>query len=429
MASGIADLLAPFAEAASIRLRDTSGTLRKRIIVSLHSADVERVYDSVFSNNKDEAFDWEAVRAYLTHSGPLTTTGDWVRLVTLLHFIADPGFVRPEVGKLLASAQAGVRASVHCGVTLTPVEGMQLALARAGFGRQPPWDTVCKALVLVNLADVDPAEALQQLLKQPATPVVNQLSTLRHTREEYTRTFGELLHAEACSVASHHILRSIWAREEQQERARQRTMALFTGTEKPSLTRILREQGDKKESPTTANAFVRFCRTMRLPDNLAHPLKVMCYGLYTLQGSPIAVRQAAVARLLSERGAAQPILRHLLAGPEEEEEEEHDAPTIRAFIMGAQHTGTPFPELQQFRQACGARGTWTTVLRLYLAAYCPLRKDMWEHVNASAASDAARYAVAVGREGDQRSAVQAFVQQTPPALDALVTTLLRCDAA
>ena len=464
MASLIADLLAPFAEAASIRLRDTGGTLRKRIIVSLCSADPESVHRAIF---REEPFDWQTVRPFLFENASAMTTTDWVRLVTLLHFVAEPLVTRPEVAKLLASAQAGIRASTQ-GLQLSPIESMQVAFARAGLGH-PPWDSVCKALVLVNLEDVDSAEALRQLLPRGggSSTIINHLASFRHSRDEYTRTFSHLLSPEACNVATHHILRSIWARDERMEHARRTTATLFGGTDKPSLTRILREHGERNRAGVSD--FVRFCQGMRLPDMMSHPLKVACYGLCSLQGAPQDGRMAAVNRLLAERGGSTlstlMLLSSSMAAPLPQAADvagEVDAPTMRAFIMGMQHSGTPFPELQQFRQLCSAQqraiagssasqqqapavsgsSSWTTVLRLYLAAYCPppLHKDMWEHVSASSAPDLARYAVAVGgssatasankqaRELDSQ-AVQAFVQRTPPALDALATIWLQNDAA
>jgi hypothetical protein len=138
----IADLLVPFAEAGSLRLRDMSGTLRKRIIVSLHFADPERVHEALFPQ---EHLDWVAVRAFLSDTNHDTTgTLEWVRLVTLLHFIDEPP-TRPAVRELLLSAATGTRVSTHAH-DLNPIESLQLCFARAGVA--PPWCVVDLALLL-----------------------------------------------------------------------------------------------------------------------------------------------------------------------------------------------------------------------------------------------------------------------------------------
>jgi hypothetical protein len=153
----IADLLVPFAEAGSLRLRDAPGTLRKRIIASLHFADVERVHEALFPR---QHLDWPAVRAFLSDATHTMGTSEWVRLVTLLHFIKEPP-TRPAIRELLLSAAAGTRVTTQ-GRDLTPIESLQLCFARAAVA--PTWDTLCKTLILSNLADVDTALALNLLL-------------------------------------------------------------------------------------------------------------------------------------------------------------------------------------------------------------------------------------------------------------------------
>jgi hypothetical protein len=283
----IADLLVPFAEAGSLRLRDMQGTLRKRIIVSLHFADPERVHDTLFQH---EHLDWVAVRAYLSDTNHNNAgTAEWVRLVALFHFINEP-VVRPPVRELLLSAATGTRVSTH-GRDLTPIESLQLCFARAGV--TPAWDALCKTLILSNLADVDAALALTLLLLTPDSSssapftallcpggggasssssslasttaassqsvietVVKYLPSCKHSRDEYSRTFVQLLGEDGCHVASHLILQSIRCREEAQLRARQNALALLRNTSKPSISRILEV---RRPSPPPSALCVTVC--------------------------------------------------------------------------------------------------------------------------------------------------------------------------
>jgi hypothetical protein len=242
----IANIIVPFSELASIRVHDTSAALRKRLIVSLYFADPEAIHDALFLGDH---FDWPAVRHFLAEAN--ISTGEWLRLISLLHFINEPT-TRPAVNELLMAANGGMRLNTQ-GRDLSPIESMQLCFARAGT--LASWDTVCKALLLCNLSDVDTSVALAQLLvaqlsaeattgkqKAPAAVaevVLKYLPSCKHSRDDYTRTFARLLSTDSCHVASHVILRSIRCREELHEKARQSALAVLSSTKKPSLSQIL----------------------------------------------------------------------------------------------------------------------------------------------------------------------------------------------
>ena len=447
----IADLLAPFAEAASVRLYDTSGTLRKRILVSLHFADAERVHATLFP---DEHLDWTAVRAYLA-SEASTNLGaqEWVRLITLLRFVAEPP-ARPQFNELLTAIGTGARISMQ-GRDLNPVESLQLCFARAGAPR-PSWDTLCKTLLLVNITDIDASAALAQLFaatavaELPTTAVEAILkhlpSACRHSRDDYSRTFAQLLGNDGCHVASHLILQSIRHREEAQERARQNHMAALRSSEKPSLTRILQahvEAGGahwQQQQQHQSDGLRLFCHRARLPGNLHHHLKLACYYMaMMLRSADLCTRVQALRRLTGDSDAVFldiPAITAMLdpavppATPE--------APPVREFILAhMQHVGPPCAALQQFRVQCMPTGgalSWTLVLRFYLAAYCPppLNKDVWDRIvrqllstsNATnnSGSNSAVGAALLRREGD--AVVQTFVRSTPPAVHDLVDLIV-----
>ena len=402
----IADLLAPFAEAASLRLRDASGTLRKRILVSLHFARIEQIHDRVFPGDHIE---WPAVRAYL-ESEVGTTTAEWVRLISLLHFVAEPP-LDAEFAKRLKAMSLGLRVNGGGGGALTPVDTMRLCFARAGVA-SVPWDLLCKALVLVNLTDIDASVGLQQLMllmmsdQQQQLPVVDAVlkhmpSTCRHSIEEYTDAFAQLLGPQSCQVASHVVLHSIRCREKRQEAMQQSAQAALRSTQKPSLTRLLLllQQSGAAGAAGASGAgggFHRFCWRAQLPVDTPAQLKVGCYYLALLL--PAAEEEAVRAALQlppSARLACATNQHH-------HQEDADDLLLLKDLVLQIEHIGAPCAALQRFREEVGLpqRASWTTALRLYLTAYAPppLNRELWWETGGSEA---------------QR---EAFVRTHPPSL-------------
>ena len=451
--SAIADLLAPFAEAASIRLQDTSGTLRKRILASLQFADVEQVHASLFP---DEHMDWPAVRAYMAADASSTngiSTPEWVRLVTLLHFVAEPP-LRPQFAELLNAVSAGAPMSAHIARDpLHPTESLRLCFARARV--KPSWDLLCKSLLLVNLVDVDAAVALSQLFAQESqlaiegklsieTVLRHLPSASRHSREEYTHAFARLLAPDNCHVANHVIQRSIQQREQAHERLRQTQLALLRSTEKPSLTRILQARIESAQQQQPNSGLRAFCHRARLPGNLNHHLRLACYYVAVLPSVDIGTKLQAIRRLAGDEATlldTEAITEMLLVitGADAAASATRslvDSATLREFITThVQHVGTPCASLQRFRNQCmpstvrSPAISWTAVLRLYLAAYCPppINKEIWDRIvqqllstNASAATNAGGSALL--REGDP--IVQAYVRSTPPDVHELVVEMV-----
>ena len=448
-ATRIADLLVPFAEAASISARDTSGMLRRRLLLSLHFAEPERIHEAVFGAKAH--LDWAAARAFLADA-PITTP-DWVTLVQLLHFINEPP-TRPPVAELLASAAAGVRVTTQ-GRDLTPLESLQLCFARSGT--LPVWDLLCKTMLLTNLADVDTSQALGLLLLDPGllrapprnnnttntttatTPsstiieaVLRHLPSCKHSRDEYTRVFAQLLSADGCHVASHTILKSMQAREHAAERARQIALSLVRTAEKPSLTRILetKQQQQLSSSALTVRGdpFRRFCHDARFSGSMNARVKAVCYYLMALPlGESLDARERHLRRLVGDDPSAGVMLRALLAMPTLPASG-LDVPSLRGFLADTRHVGAPCPALEQFRLRCMPGGSmrtihWTTVLRLYLAAYlpAPLRRDLWTHVLALANLLHTHHSLSAS---ENETAVQTFVRGTPIALQDLLDTLV-----
>lgn len=63
--------------------------------------------------------------------------------------------MRPEVADLLKGSQRRVGG-------INPIEAMQVAFSKAAI--QANWDTICKALLVCNISDLDPSKGLRALL-------------------------------------------------------------------------------------------------------------------------------------------------------------------------------------------------------------------------------------------------------------------------
>ena len=100
---------------------------------------------------------------------------------------------------------------------------------------------------------------------------------------------------------------------------------------------------------------------------------------------------------------------------------------IKLFLLETQHSGAPCQFLRQFRENCipgGTRGmNWTTVLRLYLSAYCKpsISKDLWSHALFIAGGQAATN---MCNSAETDTAVQNWVRQNPLKLDEILPLLL-----
>jgi hypothetical protein len=139
-----AELLVPFCEAASISAtRDVAGVVKKRFIVSLCFANTRVLHDALFP---DQHMDWVSIKEFITQP----SSQDWLSLIELVDFENEQPN-RQMVTELVASTLAGIKVTTQ-GKVLSPLETMQLCFAKAGLA--PSWDTLCKTLVLCNLAEV-----------------------------------------------------------------------------------------------------------------------------------------------------------------------------------------------------------------------------------------------------------------------------------
>ena len=369
----MADMLVPFCESASISIsKDLGAVVKKRIIISLCFADTRALHDSLFP---DQHMDWNGVREYTSNMGSCTSK-DWLALLALLDFVNEQPS-RQMVAEIIASTLAGIKVSTQ-GKLLSPIESLQLCFAKAGVA--PSWDILCKTLVLCNLAEIDHSVVMHEFLVQQPTAtvdtIIKALPSCKHTPDEYTQTFYFLL-GQCCQVRTHVLNQAFQNRLQKRERIKKHAQSVYHAHKKPSLTLIL-----EINSNTTGQVeedFATFCNAARLPSNASMQVKRALYYLRMLdafKGNP-------------------------------------DIKALKSFISDIHHTGPPCAALRLFKDRCipgGLMMHWSTVLRLYLAAYCtPAAKELWRF--AVTDTEGPRNSLCGSTETEMT--IQRYVTQTP----------------
>ena len=374
----LSNILVPFAEAASINPRDAANTLKKRIIVSLGFIDARQLYDSLFPSTH---MDWDAVMPYAQKV--TLTVDEWCEVISLLHFIREPE--RPKhVAEMVTAALAGLTVTSKQ-QKLTPIESMQLSFARAGMA--PAWDVLAKSLLLCNIADLDHAAALQRFLgcessaksscgqsscgQSSCGRLISNIGSHRHTPDEYTAAFALLLSNDGCHVSAHHIINSLKLKEEELERMRQNARAMMRSSQKPSLTAIVSALASSAANTGTGNGgnFAAFCSGARLQGNTSLRVRRACYYLKTLENT-----QRLMGCIVGDDQFVMEALARLpqITAP--------DVAVLRLFLEDVRLDAEPPACLRAFKDAVGIAGhNWTTVLRMYLAAYSGSLRELWEH--------------------------------------------------
>jgi hypothetical protein len=436
----LSNILVPFAEAASINPRDAANTLKKRIIVSLGFIDARQLYDALFPSTH---MDWDAV---LPYAQKVTLTVDeWCEVISLLHFIREPE--RPKhVAEMVTAALAGLTVTSKQ-QKLTPIESMQLSFARAGMA--PAWDVLAKSLLLCNIADLDHAAALQRFLgcessaksscgqsscgQSSCGRLISNIGSHRHTPDEYTAAFALLLSNDGCHVSAHHIINSLKLKEEELERMRQNARAMMRSSQKPSLTAIVSALATANKNTAAGNSgnFAAFCSGARMQGNTSLRVRRTVYYLKTL------LPDAAAA-------AASPASNHKLIGCIVGEDQfvmealaripqitTPDVAVLRLFLEDVRIDAEPPLCLRAFKDAVGIAGhNWTTVLRMYLAAYSGSLRELWEHaVTLSVGSITVQHyynqhnsnIVLIAPETEKN--IRAFVAERPFAYDEMHTSM------
>jgi len=420
----IANLLIPFCEAASVNCRLADATLLKRIIVSFAFINTEQLHEILFPQ---QHIDWMGLKQYLQDVH--YSTQDWIHLINLIDFHNE---IHPDqaTAELVSSTLAGIKVSVQ-GKALNPIDSLRLCFAKGGVS--PTWDTLCKALVLFNLVDIDNTIVLEYLLANVAENnaiqeiIKNMPNLLRHTPNEYVVIFSHILNVnENCHIRAHHIIQSLKCKEEIQEKKKISNQQVFTQNSKPSLTRILEMQQQKQT--LDSDSFVSFCDTVHLHSNqnmhlkrLIYFLKCTIYAMPQHKGTLNVYEPKYIPRLVSnDQTVLDAICNIDIVTP--------DVFSIKRFLAETYYSGTPFTALKQFRHAFfqhmqNGSVHWSTIFRLYIAIYCKpeIIKDLWIYIGGLCENSKS---VKLFTSSDSHENIQAFVAENPMALDETLEVLL-----
>jgi hypothetical protein len=423
----VADLLTPFSEAACLSLKDAQRTVRKRVVVSLAFADVGEVHKRLFAG---QHLDWVGVQEYL--QDVVFTAQDWLQIVRLLDFVQDLQ-VSHETTELLNTAFAGLRLSSTQTKGLSALDSLRLCFARVKL--VPSWDTLCKAFVLCNVADMDPLTALlllfsetpdlPQVSVETAKDLVRYMGAYKHTRVEYTDMFAQVLDDVHCQVRSHAVLLSVKQRDQLKEARRQHAIRTGAAFRKPSLTQMLEAKLLTEGARHPHDSFASFCRTSKIAANVNHRVKQVAYYLVCLpEQHHGGAKIAHLTRVVGEDPIVLESIQGLnITSPDVQE--------LRRIVMDTHYTEAPSETLRRFKDRCltgcliaGGKRTvhWSTVMRLYLAAYCrpDVGKDLWSYVLHSESQGT----LFLRASPETESMVQGFTRAHPMALGEILEALL-----
>ena len=157
------------------------------------------------------------------------------------------------------------------------------------------------------------------------------------------------------------------------------------------------------------DSFQHFCNTSRLSSNSSMLIRHFVYYLKVIQ-APITTMQRLVGTVALDT-ITQQMHNHTIITP--------DINALKEFIKETHHSGPPHACLRLFKERC-IPGTvhWSTVLRLYLAAYCqPVAKELWQ------------FAIMMAGGGlcgstETEMTTQRFVSQTPIEIDPIIDLIL-----
>lgn len=428
----LADLLVPFSDASSLNIKDVSNTVKKRFIVSFSFVDNRILYQSLF---KDQYLDWCGVQDYLqdiSYSVP-----EWIQLLGILDFVQEiqPS---PEAADIISKSLAGVKVSTAQATLLNPIESLRLCFAKVKMS--PSWDLLCKTFVACNLLDIDQVQILMALfaehgtMKVEAKELVRFMASYKHTKSEYTETFTAIMDNARCQVLSHAVLQSLRRRDALLE-ARQND-AILSGSafRKPSLTQILESKSLKEGAKHPQDSFASFCRSSKIASNVNLRIKQTVYFLLCLPES--SKKEDKISELAKIVGGDLILLANVqsmaILSPDVQE--------LRKIIMETHYTTTPTETMRRFKERCvnnclvmtKGLSHWTTVMRLYMAAYCrqEISKDLWCYVLSSSAQLASNISNAsdppsfLHTSSETESIVQVYVKSNPIVLHELVDVML-----
>jgi hypothetical protein len=217
-------------------------------------------------------------------------------------------------------------------------------------------------------------------MNQGVISLISNIGSHRHTPDEYTTAFSMLLSNDGCHVSAHHVINSLKLREEELERMRQNARAMMRSSQKPSLTAVVSAlSASNKNNANNSNSgnFAAFCSVARMQVNTSLRVRRACYYLKTLAPALAPSALAASTLMGNIVGEDQFVMEALARVPQITTP---DAAVMRLFLEDVRLDAEPPMCLRMFKDAVGIAGhNWTTVLRMYLAAYTSSLRELWEH--------------------------------------------------
>jgi hypothetical protein len=355
-----------------------------------------------------------------------------VHLIKLLDFVQEVP-TSTAMMELINTAFAGLRLSSAQTRELTALNALQICFARVKL--TPSWDVLCKTFVLCNIADIDTLVALMLLFQEheaelkrvsieTAKDLVRYLASYKHTRDEYTEMFGVVLDDAHCQVRSHVVMQSLKQRDMLKESRRQQAILTGAAFRKPSLTQLLetKELNDGAKHPQ--DSFGAFTRMSKLSSSVNLRIKQVAYYLVCLPDEYHADKEQHLSRVVG----GDPIVLSSMLGMSIMSP---DIQELRRIIMDTHYTRAPTDAIRRFKEKCissclisaGKRSvSWSTVMRLYLAAYSrvEISKDLWSYVlhNESQGLQFLR------ASPETESVVHSYTQSTPMSLGETVDVML-----
>jgi hypothetical protein len=394
----------------------------------LSFVDTQQLHDALF---KEHHMDWHGVQDYLQEV--TFTPQDWVHLIKLLDFTNEEQVSR-DTTELINTAFAGLRLASAQTKELTPLESLRLCFARVRL--TPSWDVLCKAFIVCNIADIDTLSALMLLFQEheaelkrvqqdTAKDLVRYLGGYKHTRSEYTEMFSTVLDDMHCKVRAHVVLNSLKQRDMLKEAMRQQAILSGAAFRKPSLTQLLEAKELEDGAKHPQDSYRAFTRLSKISSSVNVRVPQVAYYIVCLPEHADKERQ--LSRVV---GGDAIVLTSMLGisimAPDVQE--------LRRIIMDTHYTRAPTDAIRRFKDRCissclisaGKRSvSWSTVMRLYLAAYSrvEIRKDLWSYVlhNESQGLQFLR------ASPETESVVHSYTQAHPMALGETVEIMLGGD--
>lgn len=162
---------------------------------------------------------------------------------------------------------------------------------------------------------------------------------------------------------------------------------------------------------TEQDSFLHFCNTQHLPSNANILIKQAFYYLSVIGENPALLWQSqedgSTTRDEQDENMTEQQAKPIIIAP--------DMQALKAFIAEIHHVGAPGTSLRMFKEKCIPTGyNWSTVLRLYLAAYCkPVAKDLWLYVIAMIQEETNGALSQLCGAAETEMNTQRYVAQTP----------------